>query len=456
MCCLRRHLGLRHFTGLLLLCAVAPWQLACRQGVEPQPLHPLATARPRTPVIIVPGTTGSMLRSTASGELLWGEGRHVLRPRDDGYALARPLALPLAAADPAIEPAAVIEEMRLFAGLVRKPIYGPVPEALERQGFQRGELTDPADGDDLFLYAYDWRSDNVLAAQRLGRRLESLAARHGDEPLAVDLVCQSNGAYICRYLVKFGLASLEEAEQGRRIPLDGVSIRKLVLIGTSNGGSLRILREVDRGRTYVSGLGRRMAPEVIFTFPSIYQDLPSYLDHPFIDRRGQPVELDLYDAATWVEQGWSVFAPGIDDRLDRRPDLFADRPARIAFLSACLDRAKRLHGVLHRDGPEASASRYYLLQNAYYPTAQRAIVQAAGEGSKLLFPGDKELAKDAYLSALASAPGDGHATLDSQMYLSPKERASLAADPFFVAGKHFELIIDPATLRRMLDFLLAP
>lgn len=449
---------MRFLRGIGSLACIVVWTLACSQAPAPVARHPLAAVEGRTPVVIVPGTTGSQLRSTLSDELIWGQGRHVMRPRDDGYALARSLSLPWDAADPGVEATAVIEEMRLFAGLVRKPIYGPVPRAFEAQGFQRGELTAPKPGDDLFLYAYDWRNDNVPVAHRLGRLLESLAQqpqRRG-KPLAMDLVCQSNGAYICRYLVKYGLATLEQAEQGIQVPLAGVSIRKLILIGTSNGGAMRILREVDRGRTYVAGLGRRMSPEVIFTFPSIYQDLPSYLERPFIDASGRPLDLDLYDAQTWVEQGWSVFDPKVEARLGQRPDLFADRSTRLDFLAHCLDRARRLHGVLYRDAQVLPETRYYLLQNGYYTTPQRAVVEPGGERSQLLFSGDKELAADGYLAALASAPGDGHATLDSQHHLSPHEQASLAAESFLLPGKHFELIIDPATLRRMLDFALSP
>lgn len=432
----------------------------CAGGPAPQPLHPLASAVERTPVVIVPGITGSKLRSTADGKLLWGEGKQVLRPKDGGYAMARRIGLALDGSDPSIEATAVIEEMRLFAGLVRKPIYGPVPTALKQQGYRRGDLTAPRAGDDLFLFAYDWRGDNIVSAHRLGDRLRAVADARGvtedAAPLQVDLVCQSNGAYICRYLVKYGLATLDEAERGLRRPLVGVSIRKLILVGTSNGGGLRILREVDRGRTYVAGLGRKMTPEVVFTFPSIYQDLPSYIEKPFMDSRGQPLDLDLYDAQTWADQGWSIFDPEVEKRVASRSDLFADRAARIDFLARCLERSRRLHRVLRRDLEDAPTTRYFLLQNGYYPTSQRAVVRPAAGRSELLFSDDKDLEADPYLAALASAPGDGHATLESQLHLSAQELASMGAEPFLVAGKHFELIIDPSTLRRMMDFLWIP
>lgn len=433
----------------------------CASGPAPQPFHAIAKAPQRAPVILVPGITGSKLMRLADGELLWGEGRNVLRPKDGGYAMARPLSLPLEGPDPAINATAVIEEMRLFGGLVRKEIYGPVPEILTRHGYALGDLSAPHPNDNLFLFPYDWRSDNVTSAHRLARRLEALAqGRVGGtadgDPLGVDLVCQSNGAYICRYLAKYGWATLEEAEAGQHRPLQGVRVRKVILVGTSNGGAVRILREVDRGRTYIKGLGRKMSAEVVFTFPSIYQDLPSYLPKPFIDDQGQPLDWDLYDAQIWADQGWSIFDAEAQQRAATRPDLFADKATRIAFLQRCLDRARRLHAVLQGDPEPAPAhsARFYLLQNVYYETPQRAVVHRRGTGSELYFTGDPEVDDDPFVAALASAPGDGHATLTSQLRVSPGEQSQLAADPFYLPGEHFELITDPATLRRLMDFLL--
>ena len=64
-----------------------------------------------------------------------------------------------------------------------------------------------------------------------------------------------------------GAASLEEAERGMAVDGDGFRVAHLILVGSSNGGSLRILREMLRGRSYIPWIGRRWQPEVLFTFP---------------------------------------------------------------------------------------------------------------------------------------------------------------------------------------------
>ena len=68
------------------------------------------------------------------------------------------------------------------------------------------------------------------------------------------------------------------------------------------------------------------------------------------------------------------------------------------------------------------------------------------------FAGDRALERRAGLRALASAPGDGHAVLASQQWLSPQERAALDSTEYFDGG-HFELIVSPALLARLIELL---
>jgi hypothetical protein len=70
------------------------------------------------------------------------------------------------------------------------------------------------------------------------------------------------------------------------------------------------------------------------------------------------------------------------------------------------------------------------------------------------FSGDRRVERDPHLQALASAPGDGHATLDSQDWLSPQERQALARPTVHVRAAHRELIGHPAAQRQILEFLL--
>ncbi|HUF78250.1 MAG TPA: hypothetical protein VMR44_04965 [Thermoanaerobaculia bacterium] len=425
---------------------------ACTQA--PAPGDP-ALAPPAVPVVFVPGVTGSILRDRESGEVVWGSGRNLIAPRDGGYALAFPVAPPLGW-EPRLEAGGVLEEIRL--GPVRQPVYGPLLEALEAHGYRRGDLAAPRPGETLFGFAYDWRRSNVDTARDLLARLEALRRARGEDRLYVDLVCQSNGTHVCRYLVRHGGRSLDEAEAGAGPP-GSIAVRNLVLVAGSSGGALRILRELDRGRRYLPApVGRRMLQEVLFTFRALFEDLPHDPGGRFLDPHGRPLEVDLYDPGAWIERGWSVFAPLAARRLAAagRDDLFGTAEERRVYLARALADSRRLQRLLARDPEGFVPPCPHLLGDGYLPTPERAVLERVAPGWRTLYSGDRRVERSSYLRALASAPGDGHATLASQLTLSPRERAALAGEPFLIQGGHFELILDPAIHRRVFEALQTP
>ncbi|MGD2115650.1 MAG: hypothetical protein PVG07_11390, partial [Acidobacteriota bacterium] len=163
--------------------------------------------------MLVPGLTGSKLRSRRTGETVWGSGIGLLFPRDGGYGFARPISNSIS--DPAsnrkrLEAYAVLETIRL--GPFRRGIYGPLLRSLEARGYRRGRLDPPSAGVErridpgasLYTFAYDWRESAVWAAAELAEALEELRRARGAERLQVDLICQSSGGYVCRWLAKYG------------------------------------------------------------------------------------------------------------------------------------------------------------------------------------------------------------------------------------------------------------
>lgn len=430
--------------GLLLLAA-------CSSTPAPV-LEPLSALTEKAPVVLVPGTTGVRLRNRETGKLVWGRGMNFIGPHDRGYAIIRSI---LPDAEPRIEPAGVIEEINL-AGVIRKPVYGPLVELFEANGYRTGNLDAPEVGDSFFLFSYDWRGDNVAAAALLAEKLEALRQARGDDRLPVTLICQSSGAHICRYLAKYGGEPLADAEAGRARPKESLEIRGLILVGTSNGGGLRILRELDRGRKYVSWVGRTLSPETFFTVESLYQDLPTYRDDLFVDEDGEPLDVDLFDVESWQTYGWSAFAEKPARRLadNRRPDIFGDVDDRVEHLRRMLERAQRLHAVLRRDVPGFGPVRYHLIQSSSVDTPVRAVLVQGEGGWTTLFTGDRQLAKNPELEELVSAPGDGHASVESQLWLSPQETGQVVGVPFEARGLHFEMILDPATHEQLLELVL--
>jgi pimeloyl-ACP methyl ester carboxylesterase len=442
-----------HYCVLLLAALLAP---GCSQIVV-VPVDPaLAERGDKVAVVLVPGITGTRLRDPATGRLVWGDGLAVIRPHDGGYALVKPLRPGDERRGGSLEPAGVMESVRL--GPIKKEIYGPIVRLLESHGYSAGDLGSPRPGDDLFLFGYDWRDENAVSAARLAESLERLRRARGKDRLPVDLVCQSNGAHVCRWLAKYGDATLEEAEAGAAGPPSGIQVRKLILVSSSNGGSLENLAWLHRGRRYVSLIGRRWTPEAIISLRAVFEDLPVYRRDLFVDESGAPLAVDLFDIESWRRFGWSIFSPPVARRIKRsgRDELFGDVTDRETYLSRTLDRARRFHQQLRRDVDGFAGVEYYMIQNVDAETPVRAVLTRDGDSWRTRFPEDRWLRRRPELRRGLIDSGDGHAAVASQMWMSPQERLALVGEPARVEGDHFELILAPAAQRRLLTFLAAP
>jgi pimeloyl-ACP methyl ester carboxylesterase len=435
----------------LAICAAG---LAGCASSPPLPVHePLQRVERKTPVIIVPGISGSVLRDKASGKALWGEGRNVLFPRDGGYGLARPIGAP-DDAESRLEVDGPILRVQLV-GVIRKDVYAPIGDMLVNHGYQMGDLDNPRPGDTVFYFGYDWRQDSARMAGLLMEKLENLRRVRGEESMPVSFIAHSNGAHICRWLMKYGGAEIDAAEAGQAARPTQLDVQKLILVGNSNGGSLAIMELLQDGKIYIPYIGRRLRPEIAFTFPSLYQDLPSYRSDLFVDEKGEPLAVDLYDAENWRRFGWSVFGDRVRKHIERsgRSDLLGDEAARMAFLRESLVNARRFQQLLAQDAAIAPSTRIYSIQNVSLPTPERvALIEKAGE-RKPYFTDAREVKKRRGLQDAITAKGDGHATRASQEWLTPREKAAMPHPPFHVGGTHAGLVVQPELHRKLLEYL---
>ncbi len=415
----------------------------------------MSTGTPaRTPIVFVPGVSGSVLEDPATGRTVWGGSLPLLRPRDGGYSLALPLIPNPSRQHPqaAYKATGPVRTIRLL--FWKKKVYQPFIQFFEGAGYRLGGLTAPEADQDLFFFDYDWRRNNFDSATALGRQLEDLAASRPTKRTGVDLVCQSNAAKICRYLAKYGTLSPTDADAGLTPPETGFAIRKIILIGASNGGSLRTLALLNRGRRYIPVIGRKLSQETTFSIRPLFEDLPSSRTGLFFDTDGQPIEVDLLDPQSWLRYGWSIFGRKPTRRLERgrASDIFATQAERLHYLEDQLRRARLALSLLERDTPHAADVRYYRLENQSSETAAAALLRKTKRGWQTLFFMDRPVKRNPRLRALAVAVGDGHATLASQRDLSAGEEAALAGAAM-IAGGHFEMLIKPEGLGAILTFL---
>ncbi|MDX1384703.1 MAG: hypothetical protein R3190_13715, partial [Thermoanaerobaculia bacterium] len=336
----------------------------------------------------------------------------------------------------------------------KKEIYRPLAQEFEKRGWRLGTLTAPEPGDDAFFFLYDWRRSNQESVRELHRQLTALAAARGADDQAVDLICQSNAARICRWLAKYGSLSLAEAERGAKPEPAPYRLRKLVLVGASNSGTLRVLEQLHRGRRHIRAVGRKLSPEALFTNRALFEDLPLDRGDLFVGPDGEPLDVDLSDPDTWVELGLSIFSPDAQRRIEKsgRRDIFGSFEDQVAYVARWLDAGRRIAALLERDSPLFGDVRYYLLENASQPTIDRALLVKGKGRWRTFFMGDTEVDDTPRLERVAVVAGDGHASISSQRDLSPQEQAAKVRS-VAVEGGHFEMLIADAALDALFGFL---
>lgn len=284
-----------------------------------------ATARENVdqpPVIIIPGLMGSKLASPERGEIWIGSVWNL------AFSSYRAAALD-------IDPETLLPdpgEVRAtgitgkFAG---RNFYQPIIDTLEDVGgFRRAEAGVPVDstGRYYYVYAYDWRLDNVQSARGLSRLIEQIRQDHDDPDMKVDIIAHSMGGMIARYYLRYGTEDVTE-ENTFPVNYHGADrVRRIVILGTPNMGSVRSLQAFISGRRI--GL-RVIPPEVMLTFPSFYQLFPHPLTDWLIDISGRSFNIDPFDISTWKRFNWGLFD---DERRGKIVERFDDPEAGMRHL----------------------------------------------------------------------------------------------------------------------------
>src|SRR5262245_28650636 len=347
-------------------------------AIFPAPIVAKQTGKP--PIIIIPGVTGSELVNRTTGEKLWPD----LFPKDK-EALALPIAsTTLSENRDNVVASRVIESAQLIKFVPEIGVYGALLKALESQGaYRRRDIDAPTpdgDRDTYYLFAYDWRRDNVESARKLAEKIAEIKRRTNRPDLRFDIIAHSMGGLIARYFAMYGDVDVLARPQQPRPDWRGAqSVRSLVLFATPNAGSMDALRSLIYGYSITEANKPRINPfkslgrVTIFTAPSVYQILPRRESARFYDAKLDPVKIDLYDVATWERYHWSAaFDPEIASRelkssikkfgeSEGRPAAAKTLTLRAAYLRAVLKRAADFQEALDAAGAPPETLRLHLM-----------------------------------------------------------------------------------------------
>ena len=300
-------------------------------------------AQGKNPLILIPGMTGSELRHKDTSERIWFKAFK---------SKAEDLRLPVVADPTKMHDDLIATDVMRNVKIALLPIYdvyGDFINAMEMRGGYHEENWDTptANGykDSLYVFAYDWRLDNVGNARLLIRKLDELRATLRRPTLKFDIVAHSMGGLISRYAAMYGDADLP-AGNTKPVPTwaGAKYFDKVIMLGTPNEGSALSLSALVNG--YSIGNVRVDLPFVqesskflVFTIPAAYELLPAPGTLRAFDEKLEPLYIDIYDPKTWTKYGWNP----IDDK--EFPDQFsvAERKVAPEYFAAMLDRARRWH-----------------------------------------------------------------------------------------------------------------
>ena len=413
------------------------------------------------PVIVIPGLMGSELASDKHGEIWIGSVFDVLFSdyRKSALAIDPDTLLP----DPGdVRPTGITGK---FAG---RNFYQPIIETLERfGGFERARAGRPVDpnGRHYYVYAYDWRLDNVQSARGLSRLIEQIRVDHGRPDMKVDIIAHSMGGMIARYYLRYGEV---DATVDNSFPVNyhgATRVRRIVILGTPSMGSVESVKAFIVGRRI--GLAT-IPPEVMLTFPSFYQLFPHPLTDWLVDIEGRPFNLDPFDVGTWQRFNWSLFDPELRRKIVARGGDPEQGRARLALLERYfrkhIERGRRFMWSLTVN-MERQPWALVVFGGDCELTPTRMVVEPMGDDFELrLRPGDiRNPVPGVDYEALMLEPGDGLVTKTSLLarqtldpFVPRHKWSDFPLDyPLFLCEQHSQLTNNKFFQNNLLHFLLS-
>ena len=225
--------------------------------IAPQPSRP----SPRIPVIFVPGFMGSEL--WLGSQRLW-PGVRALFKQPDLFAYTP---------DTKIEARGLLGEVVLVPNLIKLEQYNRLGDYLvEELGYERGR--------DFFEFAYDWRQDVRLSARQLGQAVQNWPIQ---KPFI--LIAHSLGTLVSRYYV--------ERLGGKDV------VQRMLMMGGPHAGTPTAATSLVIGPNILPfGILGEQLRQILSTFPSSYQILPTYACA--VDQNTQPI--NMLEDESWVSE----------------------------------------------------------------------------------------------------------------------------------------------------------
>lgn len=460
----QRYLVPHLLSGLIVLAFVAPIQQVYGAGEQPdlKRLYEVSVSeRFQNPVVVIHGVFGAKIRTIKDRKEIWpGNTSSLLFSSYEDLALD-------------IDPATLetrtgrTEAYALFDRVGGHDYYGKIVKTLHEAGRYESAITgkpQAATAHAYYVFVYDWRREIPGNAAKLDAFIEQIRRDYNMPKLKVDIVAHSMGALLTRYFIRYGTRDVLDSDTFRPDNAGADKVRKVVLIGAPNMGSVSGLQYFLTG--YKLGFGS-IPTEVMATMPGSYELLPHPARDWMITPEGVKADVKLYDIRTWKRFKWSVFDPDARARIRHRFQSPADAAQYLhvleSFFAKHLERARRFHMAMSVP-LKNSPVRYIVFGGDCELTPARCLIERVrGKVVIRLHPKNiRNRVRGVNYRKLMLEPGDGRVTkpsllarnsLDPSMPGSNRDAFPLAYS-LFLCETHAELTGNISFQDNLLNILL--
>ncbi|GIU81301.1 MAG: hypothetical protein D6687_09715 [Acidobacteria bacterium] len=426
----------------------------------------------KRPIIIIPGILGTELINKQTEEKAWFN-----RSVAETDSLALPISPKLEENTDSLIPTRIVERAKVFRFFPEIEIYDALIKAIETYGgYREGDWDNPPkDGfqDTYYIFAYDWRRDNVENARLLIRKIEKLKEKLGKADLKFNVLAHSMGGLIVRYAAMYGDKDLPQRIEDINPNWAGAKhFNKIFMFGTPNKGSMSAFVGLLEGYSVKTLTGKiefpNLSPEVLFTFPAVFQLMPAPDNAKFYDEDLQPLKIDLYNPATWKEYGWSVLSNHKAlKRLNENSENTEDQMKEINdYLEVVLRRAFMFHKALDAETSPPPNLLFFVFGSDCSKTLDGVIIRKNKKNGKpFVFyrtkgykTSDGKKIKSEEIKKLLFLPGDGRVTRQSllaqNLFGNPPARRFAPNFINFFCEEHGDLVNNKIAQNNFLTALL--